>query len=134
MFRQEALKHHGMRWRGRALLLPGLPIWLVTSICIFFLIAFLTFVIAGTYTRRVNVTGEITTYPRAVQRGVLLRSKPVNEKNKAGLYIRLNRFGAKSAYHICFYNVHFPMKNVRNCFSLVLSDLLHQLFVAKHSE
>ncbi|BBG71948.1 HlyD family secretion protein [Serratia marcescens] len=65
MFRQEALKHHGMRWRGRALLLPGLPIWLVTSICIFFLIAFLTFVIACTYTRRVNVTGEITTYPRA---------------------------------------------------------------------
>lgn len=30
-----------------------------------FLIAFLTFVIAGTYTRRVNVTGEISTYPRA---------------------------------------------------------------------
>lgn len=30
-----------------------------------FLIAFLTFAIAGTYTRRVNVTGEISTYPRA---------------------------------------------------------------------
>lgn len=30
-----------------------------------FFIAFLTFAIAGTYTRRVNVTGEISTYPRA---------------------------------------------------------------------
>lgn len=33
------------------------------SVCFF--IAFLTFAIAGTYTRRVNVTGEISTYPRA---------------------------------------------------------------------
>lgn len=30
-----------------------------------YVLAFLTFVIAGTYTRRVNVTGEISTYPRA---------------------------------------------------------------------
>lgn len=63
MFRQEAIDNQKMKWRGRALLLPGIPFWLTAGFCLFFLIAFLTFVIAGTYTRRVNVTGEISTYP-----------------------------------------------------------------------
>ncbi|HBQ7493259.1 HlyD family secretion protein [Serratia marcescens] len=65
MFRQEAIDNQNLKWRGRALLLPGIPFWLTAGLCLFFLIAFLTFVIAGTYTRRINVTGEISTYPRA---------------------------------------------------------------------
>ncbi|HID8218907.1 TPA: HlyD family secretion protein [Serratia marcescens] len=65
MFRQEAINHQKMKWRGRALLLPGIPFWLTTGLCLFFIVAFLTFIIAGTYTRRTNVTGEITSYPRA---------------------------------------------------------------------
>lgn len=65
MFRKEAIDNHKMKWRGRALLLPGIPFLLTAGLCLFFLVAFLTFVIAGTYTRRVNVTGEISTYPRA---------------------------------------------------------------------
>ncbi|MEL7885087.1 HlyD family secretion protein [Serratia marcescens] len=65
MFRQEAIDNQKMKWRGRALLLPGIPFWLTAGLCLFFLVAFLTFVIAGTYTRRINVTGEISTYPRA---------------------------------------------------------------------
>lgn len=64
LFRQDAVENHKIKWRGRALLLPGLPVWLVTGGCIFFLVAFLAFVTAGTYTRRVNVTGEITSHPR----------------------------------------------------------------------
>lgn len=55
-----------MKWHGRAILLSDIPAWIVGSSCIFFLVAFLIFVIFGTYTRRVNVGGEITTYPRAV--------------------------------------------------------------------
>ncbi|EKN4715519.1 HlyD family secretion protein [Yersinia enterocolitica] len=66
MFRKEALENKRTKWRGRAILLPGIPFWLVGGVCTFFLIAFLAFVIAGTYTRRVNVSGEITTYPRVV--------------------------------------------------------------------
>ncbi|NXZ90132.1 HlyD family secretion protein [Serratia fonticola] len=65
MFRQEAIDNQKMKWRGRAILLPGIPFWVVAVLCLFFIAAFLTFIIAGTYTRRVNVTGEITTYPRA---------------------------------------------------------------------
>ncbi|ECC8259009.1 HlyD family secretion protein [Salmonella enterica subsp. enterica serovar Give] len=55
-----------MKWRGRAILLPGMPLWLTMLGSIAFITAFLTFVIAGTYNRRVNVSGEVTTWPRAV--------------------------------------------------------------------
>ncbi|ECJ2327033.1 biotin/lipoyl-binding protein, partial [Salmonella enterica subsp. salamae] len=55
-----------MKWRGRAILLPGMPLWLTMLGSITFITAFLTFVIAGTYSRRVNVSGEVTTWPRAV--------------------------------------------------------------------
>ncbi|EEB5699334.1 colicin V secretion protein CvaA [Salmonella enterica] len=55
-----------MKWRGRAILLPGIPLWLTMLGSIAFITAFLTFVIAGTYSRRVNISGEVTTWPRVV--------------------------------------------------------------------
>lgn len=65
MFRQEAVENHKMKWRGRALLLPGIPLWLIAGVSLLFITLFLVFVITSTYTRRINVTGEISTYPRA---------------------------------------------------------------------
>ncbi len=65
MFRQEAIEHHKMKWRGRALLLPGIPYEIVAGLCLFFITAFLIFIIVCSYTRRVNVIGEISSYPRA---------------------------------------------------------------------
>lgn len=65
MFRQEAIQNRKKKWHGKVLLLPGIPFWLIASACCLFLTLFLIFVITGSYTRRVNVTGEITTYPRA---------------------------------------------------------------------
>ncbi|AIR66893.1 HlyD family secretion protein [Cedecea neteri] len=65
MFRQEAIENRKRKWQGRALLLPGVPLYVTAGMCLFFIAAFLIFVITGSYTRRVNVTGEITTYPRA---------------------------------------------------------------------
>jgi membrane fusion protein len=78
VFRQEAIDNQKMKWRGRALLLPGIPFWIMATLCLCFIVTFLTFVIIGTYTRRVNVTGEITTYPRAANvystvQGVVVR-------------------------------------------------------------
>lgn len=66
MFRKDALENRKMRWRGRAILLPGVPLWLTMLGCFIFITAFLTFIIAGSYTRRVHVSGEVTTWPRAV--------------------------------------------------------------------
>lgn len=66
MFRKEALEGRRMTWRGNALLLPGVPPLVVALACLFFLFTFLLFVITGDYTRRVTVSGEITTWPRAI--------------------------------------------------------------------
>ncbi|MGM7649779.1 HlyD family secretion protein [Serratia marcescens] len=66
MFRREAIENRARKWRGRAVLLPGIPLWLIVAFCSVFLLSFLTFILSGTYTRRVNVSGEITSYPRAV--------------------------------------------------------------------
>lgn len=66
MFRREAIERRNIKWRGSAILLRGTPPWLIAIASTFFLLVFLTFVTVGTYTRRVNVSGEITTWPRAV--------------------------------------------------------------------
>lgn len=66
MFRQDALENRKMKWQGRAILLPGIPLWLIMLGSIVFITAFLMFIIVGTYSRRVNVSGEVTTSPRAV--------------------------------------------------------------------
>lgn len=66
MFRQEATENRKRKWCGQAVLLPGIPPWLVISVSVFFFISFMVFVTEGTYTRRINVEGEITTWPRPV--------------------------------------------------------------------
>lgn len=63
MFRKEALENRRQTWRGRAILLPDIPAWLIAGLCVLCFIAFLTFVMTGTYTRRINVTGGVTTSP-----------------------------------------------------------------------
>lgn len=63
MFRMEALENRQRSWRGRAILLPDIPIWIMTGLCVLFFITFLVFIMVGTYTRRINVTGEVTSSP-----------------------------------------------------------------------
>lgn len=66
MFRQKAIEGRKEKWNGKAILLPGVSPWLLSGACVFFITAFIIFIIEGSYTRRVKVSGEITTYPRAV--------------------------------------------------------------------
>lgn len=65
MFRQEAIDSSKGHWQGSALLLPGLPPIIMWTATATFIIAFMMFVIWGSYTRRVNVSGEVSTFPRA---------------------------------------------------------------------
>lgn len=66
LFRQEVAEHQRAKWAGKALLITGLPAWCFGVLSLLFLIVFLTFLISGSYTRRINVYGEITTFPRSV--------------------------------------------------------------------
>lgn len=93
MFRQKAIDNQKMKWCGQALLLPGIPFWAVAGLCLFFITVFLTFIIMGSYTRRVNVTGEISTWPRAanvyssVQGVVVKQYATVGQQISAGSLI-----------------------------------------------
>lgn len=66
LFRQEALTHANERWVGRALLVPSIPLWLVVSGLGALLLALVLLLTLGSYTGRLNVTGEVTTQPHAI--------------------------------------------------------------------
>lgn len=66
MFREEALSHSRSKWAGKALLIAGLPAWVIAGISLSFVSVLIIFVTYGGYTRRISVGGEVTTLPRSV--------------------------------------------------------------------
>ena len=93
LFRQEAIDNLKTRWLGQALLTGNYPTWIVIlSTCIFITIFFIV-VIFCDYTRRVNVYGEVTSIPRAVNifssgQGFIIHNwKQVGDNVKKGDYI-----------------------------------------------
>ncbi|OTQ27083.1 HlyD family secretion protein [Gilliamella apicola] len=90
LFRQEAINYQKAKWMGKALLIKGCSAWLVFFLSIIFIIVLILAVIFGTYTRRINVPGEITTQPRAInlfstQQGFIINSHvKVGDKVKKG--------------------------------------------------
>ena len=90
LFRQEAINYQKAKWMGKALLIKGYSSWFVFLLSIIFIIIFIFAVIFGTYTRRINVPGEITTQPRAInlfstQQGFIINSHvKVGDKVKKG--------------------------------------------------
>ncbi|MFQ1007101.1 colicin V secretion protein CvaA [Gilliamella apicola] len=90
LFRQEAINYQKAKWMGKALLIKGYSAWFVFLLSIVFIIVLVLAVIFGTYTRRINVPGEITTQPRAInlfstQQGFIINSHvKVGDKVKKG--------------------------------------------------
>lgn len=65
MFRKEAIEYQKNIWRGNALLLTGMPSWILAGISLFFFLTFSSFIILESFTRRVTVEGEVSTFPHA---------------------------------------------------------------------
>ncbi|MCX8648843.1 HlyD family secretion protein [Gilliamella sp. B2776] len=90
LFRQEAINYQKAKWMGKALLIKGYSAWFVFLLSIIFVIVLVLAIIFGTYTRRINVPGEITTQPRAItlfstQQGFIINSHvKVGDKVKKG--------------------------------------------------
>lgn len=90
LFRQEAINYQKAKWMGKALLIKGYSAWFVFLLSIVFIIVLVLAVIFGTYTRRINVPGEITSQPRAInlfstQQGFIINSHvKVGDKVKKG--------------------------------------------------
>ncbi|UXY13227.1 HlyD family secretion protein [Kosakonia sp. ML.JS2a] len=98
LYRQEAIDNRNNRWSSKAFLPHGVPLWMVSTGVFIFLITTIVFLTVGTYTRRVMVSGEIISEPRAVtvtsaQQGYITKQfVHVGEDVKAGqtLYLLNN--------------------------------------------
>lgn len=66
IFRLEVINRQKAEWRGRALLIRGLPPSIVTLLCALFVVLFIAFLTCFGYTRRIEVSGEVITYPHAI--------------------------------------------------------------------
>lgn len=66
IFRQEALAHASEKWLGRALLIPAIPVWIIGTMATVLITTLGLLLAFGTYTGRINVVGEVTTQPHAV--------------------------------------------------------------------
>lgn len=66
MYRKEALEAKNRKWESKALLINTSWSFLISIVCFLMIIAMILFIIQMDYTRRVNVNGVITSYPRPV--------------------------------------------------------------------
>jgi membrane fusion protein len=79
MFRKEALAHRNTGWQGKAVIYRGFPLWLLAVMTLFFFTLVMIFLCFGSWHRRVVVTGELVSVPRAItlysqQTGIIERS------------------------------------------------------------
>ncbi|WP_130984006.1 HlyD family secretion protein [Klebsiella pneumoniae] len=66
LYRTEAIEYKRHHWRGKALLLAGLPAWLIVLLSTLFLIALIVAVIFCKFTQRIDVIGEVITLPHSI--------------------------------------------------------------------
>lgn len=66
LFRTEAINGLRQHWKGKALLLTGVPVWSISSLSALFILLFCIFLFFSKYTRRIDVSGEVITYPHAI--------------------------------------------------------------------
>ncbi len=66
LFRKEVGEYQQAFRSGQVLLLRGWPAWVTAAVTALIMISLLMFLVFGSYTRRVNVSGEIVTLPHTV--------------------------------------------------------------------
>lgn len=66
LFRKEVGEYQQAFRSGQVLLLRGWPAWVTAGITALIVVSLLMFLIFGSYTRRVNVSGEIVTLPHTI--------------------------------------------------------------------
>jgi len=66
IFRKEAIEYSKTKWLGKALLVSGYPACVIALLSFLFFIILISMIIFSSYTRRINVTGEVITQPHAI--------------------------------------------------------------------
>lgn len=84
IYRKEAIEYKKIHWKGKTLLLAGIPAWLVTLLASLFLIALVLSLIFCTFTQRIDVRGEVITLPHSVNVFAPQQGFVVNQHVKVG--------------------------------------------------
>lgn len=84
IYRKEAIEYKKIHWKGKALLLAGIPAWLVTLLASLFLLALVLSLIYCTFTQRIDVRGEVITLPHSVNVFAPQQGFVVNQHVKVG--------------------------------------------------
>ena len=84
IYRKEAIEYKKILWKGKALLLAGIPAWLVTLLASLFLLALVLSLIFCTFTQRIDVRGEVITLPHSVNVFAPQQGFVVNQHVKVG--------------------------------------------------
>lgn len=66
LFREESVKHQQDKWAGKAMLLSSIPGRWVAGLSFLFILTLILFLLLSSYTRCIQVSGEVTTLPRAM--------------------------------------------------------------------
>ncbi|ABG15408.1 MULTISPECIES: HlyD family secretion protein [Yersinia pseudotuberculosis complex] len=66
IFRRDAVEYIRTKWLGKALLTSGYSTTFIAALCAIFLVLLITLIIYGTYTRRINVNGEVISQPHPI--------------------------------------------------------------------
>lgn len=66
LYRKEAIEFKKNHWRGKALLLAGVPAWLINLLSFLFLLILISMLTFCSYTQRIDVPGEVITLPHSI--------------------------------------------------------------------
>lgn len=66
LYRKEAIDFKKNHWKGKALLLAGMPAWLISLLSFLFLLILISTLTFCSYTQRIDVRGEVITLPHSI--------------------------------------------------------------------
>ena len=90
LYRKEAVEYKKNHWKGKALLLAGLPAWIILLLSALFLIILIATITFCSFTQRIDVRGEVITLPHSVNVFAPQQGSVVNQFVKIGDLVQKN--------------------------------------------
>lgn len=97
LYRKEAIEYKKLHWKGKALLLAGMPAWLIVILSSCFLIALISTLILCTFTQRIDVRGEVITLPHSVNVFAPQQGFFLNQYVKVGDIVKKGHWGIQGS-------------------------------------
>lgn len=84
IYRKEAIEYKKYYWKGKVLLLAGIPAWLISLLSVIFLTTLILTLLFCSYTQRIDVRGEVITLPHSINVFSSQQGYVVHQYVKAG--------------------------------------------------